>query len=86
MSSVAQPLPYSLERIVRRFQQISEPRRRYEYLLCFAKRLPPFPDDQKTAVHRVLGCVSQVYVTVGLEHGVLRQWGRASDDKALSGF
>jgi len=69
MSSVAQPLPYSLERIVQRFQQISEPKRRYEYLLCFAKRLPTFPDDQKIAAHRVPGCVSQVYMTATLEHG-----------------
>jgi cysteine desulfuration protein SufE len=69
MLPVSQSLPVSLERIVQRFQQISEPKRRYEYLLCFAKRLPPFPDDQKIAAHRVPGCVSQVYVTASLEHG-----------------
>jgi cysteine desulfuration protein SufE len=69
MPPVPQPLPASLERIVQRFQQISEPKRRYEYLLCFAKRLPPFPNEQKVAVHRVTGCVSQVYVTASLEHG-----------------
>lgn len=69
MSPASQPLPPSLERIIQRFQQISEPKRRYEYLLCFAKRLPLFPADQKIAVHRVPGCVSQVYVTARLEHG-----------------
>jgi cysteine desulfuration protein SufE len=36
---------------------------------CFAKRLPPFPNEQKVAVHRVPGCVSQVYVTASLEQG-----------------
>lgn len=69
MSPVSQPLPASLERIVKRFQQILEPKRRYEYLLWFAKRLPPFPDEQKVAEHKVPGCVSQVYVTASLEQG-----------------
>ncbi|EKQ69979.1 SufE protein probably involved in Fe-S center assembly [Leptolyngbyaceae cyanobacterium JSC-12] len=69
MPLVSQPLPASLERIVQRFQQISEPKQRYEYLLWFAKRLPPFPDEQKIAEHKVPGCVSQVYVTASLEQG-----------------
>lgn len=45
------------------------PKRRYEYLLSFAKRLPPFPEEQKVAANRVPGCVSQVYVTASLEQG-----------------
>jgi cysteine desulfuration protein SufE len=69
MSPASQPLPPSLERIVQRFQQISEPKRRYEYLLWFAKRLPPFPDEQKVAENKVPGCVSQVFVTASLEQG-----------------
>lgn len=69
MQSTSQTLPASLEQIVQRFQQISEPKRRYEYLLWFAKRLPPFPDEQKVAEHKVPGCVSQVYVTAHLEQG-----------------
>jgi cysteine desulfuration protein SufE len=66
---LSQPLPASLEWIVQRFQQISEPKRRYEYLLYFAKRLPSFPDEQKVAAHRVSGCVSEVYVMASLESG-----------------
>jgi cysteine desulfuration protein SufE len=69
MPTLSQPLPASLEQIVQRFQQISEPKRRYEYLLWFAKHLPPFPATQKIAANRVPGCVSQVYVTAGLEQG-----------------
>ncbi|NJL21874.1 MAG: SufE family protein [Leptolyngbyaceae cyanobacterium SM1_3_5] len=69
MPPASQPLPVSLDRIVQRFQQISEPKRRYEYLLWFAKRLPPFPDEQKVAEHQVPGCVSQVYVVATLEDG-----------------
>ncbi len=69
MPPVFQTLPASLERIVQRFQQITEPKQRYEYLLWFAKRLPPFPDDQKIPANRVPGCVSQVYMMATLEHG-----------------
>jgi cysteine desulfuration protein SufE len=69
MFPAAKPIPPNLEQIIQRFQQISEPKRRYEYLLWFAKRVPPFPDDQKIAAHLVPGCVSQVYVTASLEHG-----------------
>ncbi|WNC21422.1 MULTISPECIES: SufE family protein [unclassified Thermosynechococcus] len=69
MPSACQPLPASLDRIVQRFQQISDPKRRYEYLLSFAKRLPPFPEEQKVAANRVPGCVSQVYMMASLEQG-----------------
>lgn len=69
MSSFSQPLPPRLEQIVQRFQQIPEQRRRYEYLLSFAKRLPSFPEEQKVPEHKVPGCVSQVYVTARLQEG-----------------
>jgi cysteine desulfuration protein SufE len=69
MSPVSQPLPPALDRIIRRFQQISEPKRRYEYLLHFAKRLPAFPADQKILENRVPGCGSQVYVIATMAGG-----------------
>jgi cysteine desulfuration protein SufE len=69
MSSISPPLPPALDRIVQRFQQIPEPKRRYEYLLHFAKRLPAFPDDRKIPENRVPGCASQVYVTATMEAG-----------------
>lgn len=69
MPSVSQPLPPSLERIVRRFQQISEPKRRYEYLLWFAKRVPKLPEAEKIPENKVLGCVSQVYIAAALRDG-----------------
>jgi cysteine desulfuration protein SufE len=69
MSSTPLLLPPALERIVQRFQQVLEPKRRYEYLLCFANRLPPFPEDQKQPENKVPGCASQVYVTATLLDG-----------------
>jgi cysteine desulfuration protein SufE len=69
MPSVTKPLPPSLELIVRRFQQISEPKRRYEYLLWFAKRVPELPETEKIPENKVLGCVSQVYIAAALTDG-----------------
>jgi cysteine desulfuration protein SufE len=69
MSPVSPPLPPALDRIIQRFQQISESKRRYEYLLHFAKRLQPFPADQKIPENRVSGCVSQVYITTTMDSG-----------------
>ncbi|KAM3090566.1 SufE family protein [Phormidesmis sp. 146-35] len=67
MSIISAPLPPSLERIVQRFQQISEPKRRYEYLLWFAKRLKAFPEAEKVPENKVSGCTSQVYITAELQ-------------------
>ncbi|PMB02402.1 cysteine desufuration protein SufE [Fischerella thermalis CCMEE 5198] len=63
MPPVSQPLPASLERIVQRFQQITEPKRWYEYLLRFAKRVPELSEAEQVAANKVPGCVSQVYIT-----------------------
>ena len=69
MTSTAQQLPPKLEKILQKFQRITEPKQRYEYLLWFAKRVPPFPDEDKMPAHRVPGCVSQVYLTATLQEG-----------------
>ncbi|PZD71475.1 Cysteine desulfuration protein SufE [Acaryochloris thomasi RCC1774] len=60
---VTTPLPPALAKIVKRFEQTSDPKQRYEYLLWFAKRLPPFPEADKQPCNKVVGCVSQVYLT-----------------------
>lgn len=63
MPPASPPLPPNLERIVQRFQQITEPKRRYEYLLWFAKRVPELSEAEQVAANKVPGCVSQVYIT-----------------------
>ncbi len=62
-------LPPPLAKAVQRFEQVTDPRRRYEYLLWFAQQLPPFPEDQKQPQHKVQGCTSQVYITATLASG-----------------
>jgi cysteine desulfuration protein SufE len=71
MSTQSPSLPPALEKIVQRFEQIAEPKRRYEYLLWFAKRLPAFPEAQKVADNKVPGCASQVFVTAALQDGTV---------------
>lgn len=59
------PTP-QLDKFVQRLQQATDDKKRYEYLLWFAKRLPPFPASEKTPENKVAGCVSQVYITASL--------------------
>ncbi|WP_031294801.1 SufE family protein [Leptolyngbya sp. Heron Island J] len=60
--SVNSARPPALDKIVKRFQRIQDPRRRYEQLLWYAKRLDDFPEEAKTPENKVKGCVSQVYI------------------------
>lgn len=59
--------PPALDKIVKRFQRIQDPRRRYEQLLWYAKRLDGFPEDAKTPENKVKGCVSQVYIVANID-------------------
>ncbi|PSN18426.1 cysteine desulfuration protein SufE [filamentous cyanobacterium CCP5] len=61
--------PASIDKIVKRFQRASDPKRRYEQLLWFAKKLDPFPEAERIPENKVAGCVSQVYVTAELKEG-----------------
>lgn len=85
MSSTADPLPASLSQIVQRFQRLSEPKRRYELLIWFAKRLQEFPESDKVPENKVPGCVSQVYVTATLEDGKVKFQGD-SDSQLTKGL
>ncbi|MBE9139668.1 SufE family protein [Nodosilinea sp. LEGE 07088] len=63
--------PDSIEKIVARFQKASDPKRRYEQLLWFAKKLEPLPEEYKTPENKVPGCVSQVFVVADLVDGIV---------------
>jgi cysteine desulfuration protein SufE len=85
MSTVSSPLPESLDRIVQRFQRIAEPKRKYEQLLWFAKRLPPLPEAAKVPENKVPGCASQVYITTQLQDGKV-QFAGDSDAQLVKGL
>ncbi len=68
----------SLDNIVKRLTSTSDPRRRYEYVLWLAKKLPPMPTHLLVDELKVKGCVSEVYVLGQLVDGKL-SWQGYSD-------
>lgn len=77
-----------LDKFVQRLQKAANDKKRYEYLLWFAKRLPPFPASDKTPENKVAGCASQVYITAALEEGKVTFQGDSDAliTKGLVGF
>lgn len=61
--------PEQLDKLVKRFAKISDPKRRYAQLLWYAKKLEAFPAEGKQPENKVPGCVSQVYITANLDDG-----------------
>lgn len=59
----------ALERIVQRFQRLSEPKQKYEQLIYYAKRLPKFSEIDRIQANKVPGCTSLVYITAKLDQG-----------------
>ncbi|ACK72327.1 Fe-S metabolism associated SufE [Gloeothece citriformis PCC 7424] len=81
MSSNPSSLPPNLERIVQKFKSRSDPKKRYEQLLWYAKKLEPMPEEGKTPENKVHGCVSQVYITADLKEG--KVWYQGDSDAQL---
>ncbi|MEO1592820.1 MAG: SufE family protein [Cyanobacteria bacterium J06632_22] len=75
MSADSVARPAALDKIVKRFERIQDPKRRYEQLLWYAKKLETFPDADKTPENKVQGCVSQVYITADLKDGAVEYHG-----------
>ncbi|MEM8806028.1 MAG: SufE family protein [Cyanobacteria bacterium P01_G01_bin.38] len=73
--SATSPRPAALDKIVKRFQRIQDPKRRYEQLLWYAKKLEAFPAEAKTPDNKVRGCVSQVYIIAELDDGKVNYQG-----------
>ncbi len=85
MSSNAATLPPNLARMVERFARQSDPKQRYEQLIWLAKKLPEFPESEKTPENKVSGCVSQVYITSGFNDGKVVYQGD-SDSQLVKGL
>ncbi len=52
----------NLDIIVERLQRCEDPKKRYEYILWLAKKLPLMPKELITEKIKVKGCISQVFV------------------------
>jgi cysteine desulfuration protein SufE len=75
----------SLDRLVDRLSSTQDPRRRYEFVLWLAKKLPPLPEDYRQDAFKVKGCVSQVYVVGRMANGTLH-WQGDSDAQITKGL
>ena len=75
----------ALDSIVTKLKGSNDPKRRYEYVLWLAKKLPAAPADLNCDANRVRGCVSQVFVAPTLEDGQLH-WQGDSDAQITKGL
>jgi cysteine desulfuration protein SufE len=59
-------LPDALDRILKRFQRLSDPKQRYEQLILYGQKLPKFADSDRIPENKVAGCISQVFIKAQL--------------------
>ena len=52
----------NLERLYQNFDVLENWEDRYKLIIDLGKKLPSFPEDQKTEENRVRGCMSQVWL------------------------
>lgn len=59
----------SIQSIQDDFAFLEEWEDRYRYIIELGESLPPFPDSARDGVHKVPGCVSQVWLLTEAEEG-----------------
>ena len=75
----------SLDNLIERLQSTSDSKRRYEYILWLAKKLPELTEDLRLETTKVKGCISEVYVLGILINGKI-QWKGYSDALITKGL
>ena len=75
----------SLDKLAERLSGTPDPRKRYEYVLWLAKKLPDMPPELQTDDRKVQGCVSQVFIDAQLDDGRVL-WQGASDALITKGL
>lgn len=83
--TVPTPIPAALEKIVQRFARVADPKRKYEQLIYYAKKVEAMPDEEKVDANKVMGCVSQVFITAKLDAGKV-QFAGDSDAQLVKGL
>ena len=75
----------ALDQIVEKLKGSADPKKRYEYILWLAKKLPKMPEIDQCKSTKVSGCISNVYVSAELVEGQL-QWKGDSDALITKGL
>ncbi len=78
-------LPPALDKIVQRFARVTDPKRKYEQLIYYAKKVEAMPEADKIDANKVMGCVSQVFITATLCEGKV-QFAGDSDAQLVKGL
>jgi cysteine desulfuration protein SufE len=78
-------LPPALDKIVQRFARVTDPKRKYEQLIYYAKKVEAMPEADKIDANKVMGCVSQVFITATLREGKV-QFAGDSDAQLVKGL
>ena len=84
-SSTSQYGSQALDQLAERLNGTADPRKRYEYVLWLAKKLPAMPAELQTDDRKVKGCVSQVFIASELVDGRLN-WQGDSDALITKGL
>lgn len=74
-----------LNEIVDIFELLGDWDQRYQYLIELGEKLPPMPDRLKTDDNKVKGCMSQVWIHVYHEDGMIKFHGD-SDTSVIKGI
>ncbi|MCL4220485.1 MAG: SufE family protein [Phycisphaerales bacterium] len=71
----------SIEEIIETFELLGDWDERFSYVLDLGRKLPEFPESERTEARRVHGCQSNVWLDLGVErHGGPRVRLRAVSD------
>ena len=71
------------DELVENFSLFDDWEDRYRYIIDLGRKMPPFPEQDRTPAHKVDGCMSQVWLTHSLqtgENGELRVVFQADSD------
>ena len=74
-----------LNKMVEKLKSTPNPRRRYEYVIWLAKKLPELSKENLNKSYKVQGCISEVYVFGVLHNGKIK-WEGYSDALITKGL
>lgn len=59
----------TLEELVENFEILGDWEERYRYIIDLGRKLPAFPEEHRTEVNKVRGCISQVWMVSDVTEG-----------------
>eukprot|EP00798_Chlamydomonas_sp_ICE-L_P025242 gene25242-10888_t len=72
--------------ILSRFEGVNDVKEKAKLINEYAKQLEPFPESEKTASNRVMGCTAQVWVSAKLDDGGRLVYTGTSDSELTRGL